>query len=237
MNTNDNKIDELENATLDTNEVEQGESTQDWQPTAEQNESPAISIDDFSTESTAPSKEETESLERKKIEKAKNQKQIEDTMFNKYVIQEDWSFNFENLPNDLKWTEKGIKDRYLQEQEQTTTNQALNIEDVRNTLKFEWKLESLVASEDISSEDKAAIRDKFKSLKTMWIKDNLVALQEAEAFVLRTASAPIVWVMPQGWRAPSFSWNQITYEQLDNMSQADYNATMAKADAGEITLK
>jgi len=61
MNTNDNKIDELENATLDTNEVEQGESTQDWQPTAEQNESPAISIDDFSTESTAPSKEKTES--------------------------------------------------------------------------------------------------------------------------------------------------------------------------------
>jgi hypothetical protein len=240
-NWSDNKIDELGTATQDIEEVEQGESTPDWQQPAEQKESPTISIDDFSAKEE-PSKEDTESLERKKAEQAQNAKNIEDRMFEKYVLQEDWTFNFEALPNDLKWTAKGIKERYLQEQEQpTNSNPSLNIEDIKNTLKFEQKLESLVASEDISSEDKVAIRDKYKSLKALWISNDLIALQEAESFVLNTTKPKPVWVMPQAWTVPNFSWNVITYEQLDKIAasknQAEYNKIMDWVDAGTITLK
>jgi len=234
MNTTDNPINELENATPDTDHVEPGESTPDWQQPAEQ---PTISANDFWSESQEPSQEDIDKTENKKIEKARNQKQIEDSMFDKYVIQEDWSFSFDNLPHDLKWTEKGIRDRYLQEQETPKSNQTVDVTEIENRIYFKQKLDWLVASEDISAEDKVAIKDKFQHLKSIWITDDLVALSEAESFVLNTTSPKPVWVMPQGWRAPSFSWNQITYEQLDSLSQSDYNATMAKVDAGEITLK
>jgi len=238
MNTTDNQIDELENATPDTDPVEPGESTPDWQPTAEQ---PTISANDFWSESPEPSKEDTEKAENKKIEKARNQKQIEDSMFEKYVLQEDWSFSFDNLPHDLKWTETGIRDRYLQEQETPKSNQTVDVQEIENRIYFKQKLDWLVASEDISAEDKVAIKDKFQQLKSIWVNDNLVALQEAENFVLNTTKTKPVWVMPQAWQVPNFTWNIITYDELDKIAasknQAEYNRVMDLVDEGKMTLK
>jgi len=238
MNTTDNPINELGNATPDTDQVEPGESTPDWQPTAEQKESPTISVNDFWSKPQEPSKEELAEKERKKDEARKSKIEIENNTYEK-VVQEDWSLDFSKVPEHLRWTEKGIRERYLQEQEKPKSNQTVDVQEIENRIYFKQKLDWLVDSEDISPEDKVAIKDKFQHLKSIWINDDLVALTEAESFVLNTTKPTPVWVMPQAWQVPNFTWNIITYDELDKIAsnQAEYNRVMDLVDEGKMTLK
>lgn len=234
MNTQDNKNLEPEIAILDNESWAGSESLDSDHEWAEWEKTP-ISTDDFEPKSEEPE------TEKKSTTANANKTNIEDKMFEKYVIQEDWSFDFDNLPEDLKWTTKGIRERYLQPEEKpendidSLVNQWVTSELAERD--FKNQLQDLVNDTETTPEQKTAIKDKYLELRAKWISSKTEAFAIAKQIAwVNVQPKKIVWVFPKQWIVPQSTIKTISPDALSGLSPAEYNATMEKVDNWELNI-
>lgn len=187
-------------------------------------------------------KAENKSTVDKDTEKKERADKIVKTTFEKFVsVDDNGSLDLSGIPNELAWTKEHILKSASNPLEQKFQQHSLwDVEEMFNQKlterEFDWAIQKLVSDDSLEPWDKAEIRDEFIRLKGLWIKSDIIALQEAESKI-RNQHQRIIGTMPKIWR-PSIqhTWTSITNDKLSSLWQTEYNRVMGMIEKGQMTL-
>ena len=164
------------------------------------------------------------------------------TVFDKFVsVDDNGSLDLSGVPAEYSWTKEHILKSASNPLEQKIQQHSMN--DVENMFnqklserEFDWAIQKLVSDESLEPWEKADIRDEFLRLKNLWIRSDIIALQEAESKI-RNQNKKIIGTMPKIWRpSVQYSSSLISQDKLSSLWQTEYNRVMGLIENWQMTI-